>query len=111
MTPTTFLLLALATWRLSSLLANEPGPFLVFRRIRRKARELCRTNRLCRKFHLYDGLTCEWCNSVWIGTALTIALGPFLALSVPQFLTLPLALSTCTIVVKYTVHTLERIAK
>lgn len=61
-----FVLLSLATWRLSSLITHEDGPFSMFEWIRRKAgvvhgRELTGLATL---------FSCVWCMSIWIGAAL-----------------------------------------
>lgn len=57
----TIVLMALATFRLASLLADEPGPFNLFGIIR---------------FHapgeLGKMLDCVWCSSVWIGLGFTV---------------------------------------
>lgn len=98
-------ILILATWRLSSLFANEDGPFDIFLRIRRWAEVACSTDGFLCRLKFFDGLCCEWCNSVWLGTVLTVAyyfLGETLI-----WLTLPLALSTGTVLVKYTREHLE----
>lgn len=84
------LLLALATWRLSSLLVSEDGPWRMFRRIRRWARagewsqKGMDGNRLCpaevqevmmnagRPEGFFSGLlSCIWCTSVWVAAGLT----------------------------------------
>lgn len=87
-----FLILCLATWRLSSLLVSEKGPFNLFSKIRHVAgiREGKATNVIA------EGLQCIWCTSIWVGTVLTLfyALLPALAL----WLSLPLALSTIAII-------------
>lgn len=62
------LILILATWRLSSLLADEAGPWDVFSRLRHLAGvrhddvgQPYGTNALAR------GTLCVWCISVWVG--------------------------------------------
>ena len=65
MKPMEFVVLALATWRLASLFANESGPFHIFKTFREW---VCNNHP-----EIGDGLTCEWCNSVWLGTLITIA--------------------------------------
>jgi hypothetical protein len=107
MTLTTLILLIAATWRVSSLLANESGPFGVFEKFRAWCEYMCENNRFCSAFRLYEGVTCEWCNSVWVGLLVTALSAPFLHLSVPELLGLPLALSTGAILVKYLIHNLE----
>ena len=92
-----FIVLALATWRISSLLVDEPGPFNMFIRLR----ELTGITHDADGIPLVipDGLfsdlfSCVWCMSIWIGLFLTI-----LFLCVPNFLYLatPFALSAVAI--------------
>lgn len=102
----TFFLVASGAWRVASLVANETGPFYIFQRIRTWADILCQKNWLCREFHLYEMLECEWCNSVWIGIAFTqmlLAWGDtFLYWAI-----LPLAISTWVIFLKYLIQGLQ----
>lgn len=84
------LVIALATYRLSSLFATEEGPFNLFSKIR------AWTYGHARKLH--EGLTCMFCNSVWFGVLLTVLYG--LAPKVAFWVCLPLALSTAAIIVK-----------
>jgi len=72
MTLSTFFYLSLAAWRLASLIANEDGPWMMFRRLRKRAEQLCNKYRFCREFGIHELVTCEWCNSVWIGAGLTV---------------------------------------
>jgi hypothetical protein len=105
MTLNIFFYLALAAWRLASLVANEDGPWQIFKRLRQHAEIWCNKYRFCRELGLYELVTCEWCNSVWIGAGLTI-----LYLWVGEtilYLILPLALSTVTIIIKYIVQILQ----
>lgn len=66
------ILLGLATWRVSSLIVNEDGPFDLFLNIRKMAGIV----------HGPDGrpmvipeqffaelLSCVWCSSIWVGAA------------------------------------------
>lgn len=60
------IVLILATWRLSSLLATEPGPFDVFARLRRLVGVRSDggpygTNVVSK------AIICPWCNSLYIG--------------------------------------------
>lgn len=67
--PTTFfdlLILSLATWRISSLLVHEDGPYAVFRR----GREFMERNGLELFWQLFQ---CVWCTSVWIGAGMMVA--------------------------------------
>ncbi len=105
MTISTFFYVSLAAWRLASLVANEDGPWMMFRRLRERAEYWCKTYRFCREFGIYELFSCEWCNSVWIGAGLTV-----LYLWIGEailYLALPFALSTVVIVIKYIVQTLQ----
>jgi hypothetical protein len=99
---THLVLLIAAVWRLAHLTANEDGPFHFFKTLRSKVARLevksRRKNGLISRFHLYELLNCEYCNSVWFGgffTALYL-ISPNAALT----LALPLALSTGAILIK-----------
>jgi len=105
MTLTTFFYLSLAAWRLASLVANEDGPWLMFKRFRQRAEQWCKKYRFCRELGLYELIACEWCNSIWIGAVLTV-----LYLWTGEailYLALPLALSTIAIIIKYVVQLLQ----
>lgn len=67
---TEIIVFGLATWRISSLLANEAGPFDIFVHIR----ELFGIQHDDRKvaYHIPEKfaselIACVWCNSIWIG--------------------------------------------
>jgi hypothetical protein len=100
-----FFYLALAAWRLASLIANEDGPWQIFKRLRQRAEEWCNRYRFCRELGLYELVTCEWCNSIWIGIGLTM-LYLWIGESI-LYIALPLALSTVAIVIKYVVQLLQ----
>ena len=105
MTLNIFFYLALAAWRLASLVANEDGPWQIFKRFRQRAEQWCNKYRFCRELGLYDLLACEWCNSIWIGAGLTLLyiwIGDTIF-----YLALPLALSTVAIIIKYFVQLLQ----
>jgi hypothetical protein len=105
MSISTFFYLSLAAWRLASLIANEDGPWMMFKRFRQLAERWCNHYRFCREFGLYELVECEWCNSVWIGVGLTVLylwLGEAIL-----YLAIPLALSTVVIVIKYIVQILQ----
>jgi len=54
-----FLILAIATWRVSHMITREAGPFDVFKRLRERLP--------------LGGLTsCIWCASVWVAAAFVI---------------------------------------
>src|SRR5512138_897672 len=101
----TFFYLALAAWRLASLVANEDGPWQMFKRFRQRAEQWCNKYKFCRELGLYELVSCEWCNSIWIGVGLTVL---YLWISEAiLYLALPLALSTVTIIIKYIVQLLQ----
>lgn len=105
MTLSTFFYVSLAAWRLASLLANEDGPWQMFRRLRERAEYWCNKYRFCREFGIHELITCEWCNSVWIGAGLTLLylwIGDAIL-----YLAMPLALSTVVIIIKYVVQVLQ----
>ena len=105
MSITIFLYLSLAAWRLASLVANEDGPWMMFKRLRQRAEQWCQQYRFCRELGLYELVTCEWCNSIWIGVGLTA-----LYLSIGEtifYVALPFALSTVAIIIKYVVQLLQ----
>lgn len=101
----TFFYLSLAAWRLASLIANEDGPWMIFKRFRERAEYWCNTYRFCRELGLYELITCEWCNSVWIGIGLT-AIYLWIGDSI-LYIALPFALSTVVIVIKQVVQLLQ----
>ena len=105
MTLSTFFYLSLAAWRLASLIANEDGPWQMFKRLRVRAEEWCKKYRFCREFQLHELLCCEWCNSVWIGAGLTLLY--LLIGETILYLAIPLALSTVVIVIKHIVQLLQ----
>jgi hypothetical protein len=59
----TLLLCALATWRISSLLVNESGPFDMFGRLRGFA---------VLKLGADGVFSCIWCMSVWVSGAVAL---------------------------------------
>lgn len=52
----------LATWRVASLLVQEPGPYRVFARLREHHRDN----------EIGAALKCVWCTSVWVAIAIVI---------------------------------------
>ena len=100
-----FFYLALGAWRLASLVANEDGPWHIFKRIRQQAEQWCKQYKFCSDLGLYELFSCEWCNSIWIGTGLTLLylwLGDAIL-----YIAMPLALSTVAIIIKYVVQILQ----
>lgn len=105
MTLNIFFYLALAAWRLASLVANEDGPWQMFKRFRQRAEQWCTKYRFCRELGLYDLFACEWCNSIWIGAGLTVLylwLGEAIL-----YIALPFALSAVVIIIKHIVELLQ----
>jgi hypothetical protein len=98
------LLFGLATWRISSLLAAEVGPFGVFDKLRRVTGVSYDAGILICPNVLAKGITCVWCNSVWVGAGWAVAawLWPD-----ARWLALPFALSAITIVIQEAVSWLE----
>jgi hypothetical protein len=92
-----FLILALATFRMSSLIADEDGPLGLFEWVRGKMgvqRDERGENYGTNNFAV--GLVCQWCNSVWIGVILAILYMWLKEMVV--LICLPLALSTVTMI-------------
>lgn len=100
-----FFFLGLAAWRLASLVANEDGLWMIFKRLRQRAEQWCNWYKFCRELGLYEMITCEWCNSIWIGVGLT-ALYLWIGETI-LYIALPLALSTVAIIIKYVVELLQ----
>ena len=104
----TIVVLILATWRLSSLLAQEAGPADVFVWVRRMVGVWYDDAGDPQGVGiLSDGITCVWCNSVWVGGVLAVAY--WVAPDVIFWLALPFALSAGAIVVHEVVEWRERI--
>lgn len=99
MKPITFLILSLSTWRLSSLLVDESGPFDIFDHVRARAGVAYDSNNRQLPYYQQSTLaqlfTCVWCMSVWVGLALSAAyrLAPRVTMAVCR----PLALSAAAI--------------
>ena len=102
-----FALMALACWRLSSLIANELGPFYMFFHIKQRVKRCEKRNpkSMVARLHLHELMTCEWCLSVWVGMALVEA--HILAPVATRYITMALSLSALTIIIKYIVHLLS----
>ena len=96
MTLVELIVFGLATWRISSLLVDEPGPFRMFVKIR----ELVGiTHDADDNVEMIPGgflpgiLSCIWCNSIWVGLFWTIMY--WIPYSI--YLALPFALSAVAI--------------
>jgi hypothetical protein len=93
------LILAAATWRVSSLLTFERGPWRVFERIRERAG--IKHSEFGHPNVIPDGfwpelLTCVWCCSIYVGAFWALALWLLGAAAV--YLALPFALSAGALV-------------
>lgn len=91
-------LLALATFRISSLLVKEDGPFGIFAKLRR-AVGITVNEYGQREADTFLGelLNCVWCVSVWVGVGWAVSY--YLAPTFTTWFALPLALSTVAIVI------------
>jgi hypothetical protein len=71
MTPTLLIIFGLATWRVSSLLVNEGGPFGIFLKLRRLA-GIVHDNEgkplMVPNGFFAELLSCVFCSSIWVGT-------------------------------------------
>lgn len=72
----TFIVLALATWRISSFLVREDGPWMMFEKIRIKS-GLQRLSPAYPGYAIPDKffaqlLSCVWCTGVWVGVLWTV---------------------------------------
>ena len=100
MTPLEFIAYCLATWRISSLLVDEAGPFDVFVKIR-EVFGIKHKDRIPYEYpetFFAQLLSCVWCVSIWIGLFMTLAW-----LWVPEILflvALPFALSAGAVLIK-----------
>lgn len=88
-----FVVLSLATWRLSSLLIEEEGPFEILEKLRHRLG--VRWDETSTHVHgqneLATTLTCLWCTSLW--AALAWAIFWLLAPRIAFVVALPLALT------------------
>jgi hypothetical protein len=103
--PLTYFSFSARRLELASLVANEDGPWLMFQRLRQRAKHWCKRYRFYSELGLYELISCEWCNSIWIGAGLTVLylwLGDTIL-----YIALPLALSTVAIILKYVVQLLQ----
>lgn len=89
----TFLIAALATYRVASMVAEEEGPFSLFLKLRTKAAQ---RNIPSEKNWIARGVRCPLCVSFWVGWVFAI---PFYQ-SPAQYAFTALALSGVTVVLK-----------
>lgn len=96
-----FIILALATWRMASLLSKESGPFDIFLKLRKVlgiVHDDDKNVAMIPETFFAQVISCVWCNSIYIGifwTILFVSLGDLVLL-----LALPFALSAGAIVVE-----------
>jgi len=89
----------LATWRITSLLVSEEGPFYILERLRYiigirydESSERYGKHELARAF------LCVWCLSIWVGIALAVAY--LIASKATILISFPFALSAAAIVIE-----------
>jgi hypothetical protein len=96
--PVDFLLLALATWRLTSLLVQEEGPWGIFVKLRYALGVRYDERSVAYGLTTLAALfTCMWCASVWTGLIVSTVylISPLTA----RWISLPLALSAAVLLV------------
>lgn len=69
------LLCCLATWRLSSLFVNEPGPFEIFAKLRAVLGVTYDEYTNCKSSGLATIFCCIYCMSIWVSLPLAIVIG------------------------------------
>ena len=92
-----FIVLALATWRISSLLVDEVGPFRIFIRLRQLVgitHDMDDNVAIIPDGFLPEVLSCIWCCSIWTGLFWTVM---YLLCDYSFYLALPFALSAVAI--------------
>ena len=65
----------LATWRLSHLLVEEDGPFMVFHKLRLGTGILYDGDGEVYYHPIWNPLYCIWCSSIWVGLGMLVAPG------------------------------------
>ena len=80
----------LVTWRLSYMLVNEKGPFLIFDRFRAWAASDPTEG------GLFDLLSCVYCTSVWVGAGSAL----FASRSVLEFIVYTLSFSAVSALIE-----------
>jgi hypothetical protein len=98
MTIIEFVVLGLATWRIASLLVDEPGPFRMFIRLRELVgitHDMDDNVAVIPDGFLPEMLSCLWCSSIWVGVVCVTIYMLFPLVSF--YLALPFALSALAI--------------
>lgn len=97
--PVDFLILMLATWRLTSLIVKEDGPWNMLARMRSLIG--VRFNERSQPYGINiiaEAATCLWCASIWVGVAFSLG---YLTFPKPTLLVgFPLALSAAALVLQ-----------
>ena len=97
--PVDLFILMLATWRLTSLVVKEDGPWNLLARLRHLIG--VRFDAASQPYGLNvfsEGLTCMWCTSVWVG--IVVSLGYLTFPEPTRLVAFPLALSAATLVLQ-----------
>ena len=81
-----FIIMALATWRISYMMVEEDGPWFIFYKFRERLKTRSMIGTL---------FACTWCLSVWIGAILTLS--AIINERVTILIALPFALSATAI--------------
>ena len=93
-----FIILALATFRISSLIADEDGPLGLFEWLRSLVGvKRDETGQTYVENNFAIGIICLWCNSIWIGVILMALY--MLSTQITVWISFPLALSTVTMII------------
>lgn len=91
--------LILATWRVSSLLAREEGPFDLLLKLRfRLGVRYDERSVPYGTTSIAKGVLCIWCNSVWVGVGWTILAS--ISQTLAFVIALPFALSAAAILLE-----------
>jgi hypothetical protein len=96
MTLVELIVFGLATWRISSMLVDEPGPFRMFIKLRGMfgiTHDMDDNVLVVPDGFMPGVLSCIWCTSVWVGLFMTL----FYFVPYSFFVALPLALSAVAI--------------
>ena len=89
------LLLTLATWRITSLLYAEDGPYVILARLRRRLGVYYTGDKRQADNELGKAFNCPACLSVWVGGAVALSY-----VVIPAWVWLPLALSAGAIIIE-----------
>ena len=98
MTLVELIVFGLATWRISSMLVDEPGPFRMFIKLRGMfgiTHDMDDNVLIVPDGFMPGVLSCVWCTSVWVGFFWTIM---YLLCNYSLYLAFPFALSAIAII-------------